>query len=221
MKKNEFAQTNFLTIISKVGNILYGIVFVLLVLVASLVAISALKIPGSYKILTVQSGSMEPAIKTGSIIVIQPQSDYRKGDVITTSKPADPKVSVTHRIVEIKSKDQKISYVTKGDANKTADTEERLREQILGKVIFSLPYLGYPVAFAKTRDGLIILVIIPATLIVYGELLSIKNEVGKLLKKKKKTKLNPLEKAELNIGQEELVIEKETKKWWQHIFKKR
>lgn len=186
MKKIKFTQTKLLKTVRKVGNILYVGIFIFLVAIAAIVAISALKIPGSYKILTVQSGSMEPYIKTGSIVVIQPQPNYKKGDIITTSKPADPKVSVTHRIVEVKSKDKKISYVTKGDANKTADTEERLPGQVLGKVLFSIPYLGYPVSFAKTRNGLIVLVIVPATMIIYGELLNIKNELIKLLKRKRK-----------------------------------
>ena len=208
--------------IRKIGNVLYVSVVVCLVLIAALLALSALKIPGSYKLLTVQSGSMEPVIRTGSLVIVQPQTTYYIGDVITTSKPADRKVSVTHRIVEVKMKDNKVSsYVTKGDANKTADTEERLPEQVVGKVLFSIPYLGYPVAFAKTQTGLIILVVIPGTLIVYSELVSMKNEVGTLLQKRKQTKLTPVEKIELGIGQEEIAIEQGTKRWWHHIFKKK
>jgi signal peptidase I len=207
--------------VKKIGSIIYSAFFVCLILIAAVVAVSAFKIPGSYKLLTVQSGSMEPAIRTGSIVVVQPQKLYRKGDVITTSKASSPKVSVTHRILKVKNKDKKLTYITKGDANNTADTEERLPEQVMGKVLFSVPFLGYPVAFAKTRTGLIVLIIIPSTMIVYGEMLNIKNEVVNLLKKKKKKKLNPVEAAELAVGREELKIEKQTKKWWHTLFKKK
>jgi hypothetical protein len=87
----------------------------------------------------------------------------------------------------------------------------------LGKVVFSIPLLGYAAGFARTRDGLIVLVIIPATLIVYSELMSIKNETVKLLRERKKRKLTPKEKVELELGKEEIKAEK----WYHKLFKKK
>jgi signal peptidase len=211
----------FIKTLRKSGKVLYWLVFAVLLLVAGVIAVSGLKIPGNYKIFSVQSGSMAPAIKTGAVVIIKPFDSYQKGDVITIQDPANPKNTVTHRIFEIKEKNGLVSYVTKGDANNTPDTEARLKGNVLGKVMFSIPLLGYPIGFAKTRDGLIILVIVPATLIIYSEVISIKNETVKLLKERKKRKLTAGEKVELEVGEEEIKVERWYHKLFKKIFKKK
>jgi len=208
MKELKRKEVSYRRLIQKAGKFAYGLIFAVLIVIAGLVAISALNIPGNYKLLVVQSGSMEPVIKMGSIVVVKPSGEYKVGDIITAKEPANPKESLTHRVTEIKERDGKTFYVTKGDANDSPDMEERPKENVLGKVIFSIPYLGYPVNFTKTRNGLIILVIIPATIIVYSELISIKNEAVRLLKERKKRKLSQKEKLELEIGEEEIKVEK-------------
>lgn len=173
--------------ISKIFKITVNSIMILLVLLGILVIFSFFPFPGNYKIFTVQSGSMEPAIHTGSLIFVKPVSDYKIGDVIT-KKTSDPKVSVTHRIVETKERDGKISYITKGDANDGQDMEDASKNQIIGKVIAVLPFLGYPVGYAKTTPGLIILIVIPAVIIIYDEMNKIKGEIRKKIEDKKKVK---------------------------------
>ncbi len=193
------------------GRVLYWTVLLFLVLVAALVAASALKIPGNFKIFVVQSGSMEPKIKRMGIVVIKPAKEYKKGDVITVAEPANPKVTLTHRVVDIEEKAGETFYVTKGDANEDPDTEKRPKENVLGKVILSVPFLGYPVDFAKTQTGFIVLIVIPAVLIVYSELLTIKNEALRLITTRKHRQLSPVEAAEVKIGKEVMAAEKEVK----------
>lgn len=168
--------------VKKIGNIVYGLVLVALFMIAGLVAVSTFNVPGNYKLMVVLSGSMEPTIKTGSIVVVKPEKTYKVGDIITFRDSTQPQITVTHRIFEASGS----AYITKGDANKTADTQERLKQNVLGKVIFSIPFLGYPVSFAKTQTGLIILVIIPSVIIIYSELLNIKNEALRLVRERKK-----------------------------------
>jgi len=144
-----------------------------------------LNIPGNIKLFTVQSGSMEPSISTGSLIIIKPMETYAKEDIINITEPADPKVSVTHRIIDIEETDDGIYYITKGDANESADTEKRSAQNVTGKVIFSIPLLGYLLAFAKTGAGLIVFIIIPALIVIVRELISIKEEAKDLIQKKK------------------------------------
>lgn len=144
-----------------------------------------LNIPGNIKLFTVQSGSMEPTISTGSLIIVKPMETYAKEDIINIIEPADPKVSVTHRIIDIEEADNGIYYITKGDANESADTEKRSVENVSGKVIFSLPLLGYLLAFAKTGAGLVVFIIIPALIIIVRELISIKEEAKTLIQRKK------------------------------------
>lgn len=207
--------------IKKIRSFLYGLIFTVLIIIAGVVAISAINLPGNYKLFVVQSGSMEPVLKRMGIILVKPQNDYQKSDIITVVEPANPKVSLTHRIFDIVDENGQTSYITKGDANEDPDTEKRPKENVVGKVVFNIPYIGYPVSFAKTKEGLIILIVIPITLIVYSELITVKNEVKKLIAKKKKGKLNFVEKVELKLDQEEIKAEKWIKKLFKKIFKKK
>src|SRR3989344_9540064 len=76
-----------------------------------------LKLPKAY---IVQSGSMEPAIKTGSIVISYPSNSYSEGDVVTFSKSVGAKNLITHRI-EARffpdGVDKAPTYLTSGDAN--------------------------------------------------------------------------------------------------------
>jgi len=123
---------------SIISYFLGGIVFVLI--------LSLLPIPGNFKFLTVLSGSMEPVIKTGSIVLVKPISNYKVNDIITFELQ---KENVTHRIYEKKTKDKIESYITKGDANNASDMREIKKENIVGKVFLSIPYLGYGVSFIQ------------------------------------------------------------------------
>lgn len=150
-------------------------------LALALAMLAVLGLPGGWKLFTVRSGSMRPQIPTGSLVVVHPAADYQVGEVITFKNAPTP---TTHRIQNISEG----IYMTKGDANDAPDSEPVRQEQILGKVVLSLPYLGYPVAFAKTQTGFLLLIIIPATVIVYSEILNIKNEIQKIRQKHKKKK---------------------------------
>lgn len=196
----------------KASSILYAVVLGFLLLIAGITSVSALGLSNSLHLFVVQSGSMEPAIKTGSIVVVRPESQYRKGDVITFKDPRKPKISITHRIYGITAKEKQISYTTKGDANKSPDSDTILPSDILGKEILSIPYLGFPVNFAKTKEWLLALIIIPATMIIYSEVLNIKNEAIRLLAERKKRKLTMKEKIEEKIGEKIIAVEKEAGK---------
>lgn len=155
--------------------IIYWLILAGLAAVALFVAASALPIPGGWKLFTVQSGSMVPSITVGSLVVVKPAGEYAVNDVITFKTGPTP---TTHRILKIDGQ----TYTTKGDANDTADSQPIRPEQILGKVVLTVPYAGFPVAFAKSKEGFMLLIVIPATVIIYGEILNIKNEIKKLKK---------------------------------------
>jgi signal peptidase len=138
-----------------------------LVLIIGQTVISRLNIPGSYKTFLVQSGSMAPTINTGDLIFVKPVSQYQKGDIITFIDNDTKKV--THRIYEVKTSNLQINFVTKGDANTVADSNLVDSSHIIGKVFLNLPYLGYLITFSKTLPGIVTLIIIPSTIIVYDE----------------------------------------------------
>lgn len=165
----------------KKGNVLYRLVLFALLLFTAFVTFSTFKIPGNYKLFAVQSGSMAPQIKTGSIVLVKPQDKYQKGDVITVTDSKNPRTPITHRIYSIENAPTGAIFQTKGDANDAPDIEKRLSKDILGKVYFSVPYIGFIVSYNKTRDGFIFLVIIPVTVIIYSEMIKIKKELAKFL----------------------------------------
>ena len=170
------------------------LIVAVLAVVAAVTALSALEIPNGIRLYTVQTGSMAPAIPTGSVVLIKPVSEYREGDVITFKSAAEryverPTETTTHRIFAVQEEEGgTLKYVTKGDFNPSPDSEPITRDLILGKVIFHVPLLGYPVAFAKTAPGLVTLIVVPATLLVYSEVLNIKSEVARIRKEGRKRK---------------------------------
>lgn len=93
------------------------------------------------KPVVVLSGSMEPAIKTGSLAFIDTSDRVVcEGDVISF-RSGD--LLVTHRVVEITGD----GYRTKGDNNDTADAGIVKDSSLEGKILFSIPGAGY---FLKT-----------------------------------------------------------------------
>ena len=95
----------------------------------------------------VLSGSMEPEISVGDLLIITEAQSYQVGDVVVFQ---DGRSSVTHRIVSI-SEDK---VVTRGDANNTEDAPITL-EQIKGKVTMVIPLIGYAINLIKTPVGTI------------------------------------------------------------------
>ncbi|MEI8067516.1 MAG: signal peptidase I [Candidatus Shapirobacteria bacterium] len=110
-------------------------------------ALSAIIFRKNIKLFIVLSGSMEPTIKTGSLIFVRAEPNYQKNDIITFNN--NQKISTTHRIIEIKNIDNKNIFTTKGDANNVADFKEINQDKIIGKKLFSIPYLGYLINFTQ------------------------------------------------------------------------
>jgi signal peptidase len=152
-------------------------IIVLFAFLAILFAGAAIPQVGNYQIMTVLSGSMEPAMKTGSVVIVSPAESYNKNDIISFSTGGD--IPTTHRIVQKKVKDGELIYITAGDANPTEDTDEVRKEDVLGKVYFGIPYLGYIVEFVRTPLVFTILIGVPALIIIAEELKKIYKEIKK------------------------------------------
>lgn len=164
--------------------IIYYIFFGAIALIAVLLIISVLPITGNFKVMAVLSGSMEPAIKTGSVIAIKPSDNYKIGDIITFGEMSKTKTPTTHRIYDMRVQEGKPVYITKGDANNAPDQKEILPEEIIGKVLFSVPYAGYAVDTAKKPWGFALIIIVPAAVIIIDEAKKIWREMKRLKDKK-------------------------------------
>ncbi len=96
---------------------------------------------------SIMSGSMEPVLRTGGIVFTdtKEQSHPEIGDIVTYQVGEN---RVTHRVIRKERK----GYVTKGDANNMEDVSTVVTaDQIIGKVIFVLPCLGYVAVFVRQR----------------------------------------------------------------------
>lgn len=166
----------------KIIDIFAKVVGFLLIITITLTVLSVLGIPKGFRVFTVMSGSMEPTILTGSMIFVMPTDNYIKGDIISFDKTDNAGVvnTITHRINDVIYSDNgPISFITKGDANNTIDLDYVFKDQIIGKEVFSIPVLGYPISFAKTKVGVILLILIPSLIFVGLEVLKIRKEYNK------------------------------------------
>jgi len=169
---------------NKILKIGYYIFIAIIVGIAVLLAVSLFPISGNYKVKVVLSGSMDPAIKKGSIVVIKPVDLYKIDDVITFGKDTRTDIPITHRIVESHAVNGKMLYKTKGDANNDVDLEEVRESKVIGKVLFSVPYLGYLIDFAKKPIGFFFLIAVPLVIIIFDEAKKIRVEIKKMRKNK-------------------------------------
>ena len=167
--------------------VLFNSIYYLLILgligIGLLLLSTMMPIAGGLKIKIVKSGSMEPAIMTGSIVVIRGESSYAVGDVITFGADTKVQIPTTHRIVAVSDSSNPI-YTTKGDANDAADPADTHLSDIHGKVIATVPYLGYLLDFARKPIGFGLLVGVPSAMIILEEVGKIIKEIKRLRQKK-------------------------------------
>jgi len=105
-----------------------------------------------YGYAVIASGSMEPALSWGDLVVVQKQAHYQKDQVITFIQEGDTRAT-THRIVE-QTENQ---FVTQGDANNTEDPPI-VSKQIFGKVVLTIPLVGYGIRFVGSPLGMLLVI---------------------------------------------------------------
>jgi len=109
-----------------------------------LLLFSALSFTGTVKARIVLTGSMAPAINTGDVILTTPitRKEPKIGDVVAYQAKRFNGQSVavfSHRII---GGDINSGFIVKGDSNKSPDTQKPKRGDILGVVIFVIPFIG-------------------------------------------------------------------------------
>ena len=116
---------------------------------------------------TILSGSMEPFLKTGAMIAISKVApeEVQVGDVIGF-KIEGMDTPVCHRVIEIIETEKGIGFLTKGDVNEEPDAWVVNSENLIGRVVFHLSWLGYVAKFIKEPYGFGLLVGLPAVIII-------------------------------------------------------
>jgi signal peptidase len=124
---------------------------------------------GGWRFDAILSGSMEPALSLGGVVVIKPveTADIGVGDIIAYGTQ---EMLITHRVVDVMSGLDELLFITQGDANEAPDMAPVPATNVVGKVVFDMPYLGYLAAFVKTRLGFLLTIFIPGLVIIGLEL---------------------------------------------------
>jgi signal peptidase I len=124
------------------------------------------------KSLTVMSGSMEPTIGTGDVVVARqiPPMDARVGDIVTFRDPLEHDRLITHRVREIHVLRDKVLFVTKGDANTNTEHWVVPVDGTIGRVAFHVPRLGYFMVWIHSTFGLLLLIVLPTLVLGASEL---------------------------------------------------
>ena len=131
-----------------------ALVAVVVLLAIALVGIRAI----GFTPYTVLSGSMEPTYHVGSVVYVKKvdPTTLKVGDPITFYLTGN--VIATHRIIEVHGEGTpNLGFRTQGDANETVDGITPA-SAVIGKVTFSIPYLGYVSNFLQQPKGLITVV---------------------------------------------------------------
>lgn len=150
----------------------YTMTAVLIVLIFAAIAAALLPHLG-WRIDTVVSGSMEPQIPVGSVLVTRPVADGEVGigDIVTFLSPAGEHF-ISHRVIAVEGY-REVRFRTKGDANDGADPFTVSADAVAGKVWFHVPYAGYFCSFVKTPLGFILAIIMPGLALIALELKAI------------------------------------------------
>jgi len=183
---------------SQQTKILIRTVTTILVCLAVVLAfmISGIRLLG-FQIFGVLTGSMEPAYPTGSLIYVREvdPADLKVRDVITFNMSG---VTATHRIIEIvpdENNPSVLRYRTKGDANDEPDQGLVDQYNIIGRVAFSIPKMGYFTQYIQSPPGLYIAIGASLLLIVIvfitDDMVSDKAPKGKISSRKGGKKAMP------------------------------
>jgi len=166
----------------------------------------------------VASGSMVPVLQVYDVLIVQghePFEDIEKGDIIVFNRPSDHNRVIVHRVVSVID-DDPITLRTKGDANPASipGTDFPVtEEEYIGKVVYTLPQVGYVTQLLKPPINYVIIAIVIGVMIV--------KQITKKKKQKEPILSDPLDSENQDTIQELSDIDKMEKdsEYSEHVEK--
>ena len=181
-----------------IGNFIATFFLTVFVIIAvGLVALKLLGINAYY----VASGSMEPTYPVYSIVFsrkVDP-STIRVGDTITYA--LNDENYVTHRVIEKHSSSR--TFVTKCDNNNVEDSAPVKWDNVMGKVVFSVPFGGKVLKVIVAPENRVMFITIVIVLLAGTLLWGI---IERIVKKKKAKKKAAEEQEALDVSIEEAPV---------------
>ena len=165
----------YLRALSVTVTVLISLVAVLTIVIAigSKTSADGQRVVFGQPVMTIISGSMTPTIAVGDIVVDAPvtaaqASHFHVGQIISfRAAPGSPEI-ITHRIVAVRVTGGAVSYITKGDANNSADSTPRPASDVIGLYNFSIPRGGYVLVAMHTPRVIVMLLASALLWIVAG-----------------------------------------------------
>lgn len=153
-------NNKWIKILQNIGFTIFMVVMIFLIITTAQSRFTGRE-PGlfNHRIYVVDSGSMSPTIKVDSMIIVKELEprEINKMDIITYYGH-DKNSRVTHRAVEVI--DNGKVFTTKGDANEVEDPMPVEGDNLIGKVVFTIPYIGKVFRFLNTEVGMTTLIIL-------------------------------------------------------------
>lgn len=152
----------------------------------------------------ITSGSMEPEINVGDIILSKKvdSKDIQDGDIISFWDPENSKHIITHKVIKIYTENNETYFLTMGTYTGSEDQIPVNSNLLVGKYVGRIRWIGGLALFMQTPLGLITCLLIPLCILLIIDYYhkrrydSLKEDEVKLLKqeiKKLKEKLEEIE----------------------------
>lgn len=151
----------FLSVTKYAAVLMTHLLLLLAILMALLLLLPKAK---GVELYTVLSSSMEPTLPVGSIIYVSPcksSLEIQKQDIIAYEAET---TLVVHRV--IKADRERGVFITKGDFNKVEDASPVAFEDIVGKVDFHIPWVGYGLMTMQRKEFRYLLLVLAGILLV-------------------------------------------------------
>lgn len=125
--------------------------------------------------LVVLSGSMEPTLGTGDVTVVQRIAPLqaRPGDIVTFRDPGNQNRLVTHRVRSMRVRGDRVTFVTRGDANNVSEHWAVSANGEISRVVYRIPELGRLLVLARTNNLPMLLFGLALAALLVLELMSI------------------------------------------------
>ena len=126
---------------------------------------------------TIISPSMEPNINVYDVVLtkrVKPE-EVKEGDVITfiSSSTLGEGLTITHRVKSVIKTEGDIKFRTQGDNNPIPDSALVTSNNLLGKVVFTIPFLGYIQFMLQSKSGWLFFLLIPAIIVVIYDVVKV------------------------------------------------
>ncbi len=140
--------------------------FALVIVLMTVAVLTYLAPHFGWRVDVVASGSREPYFSVGSLVVIRPVSPeaVKAGDIVAF-KPMAGKTLIIHRVVSIE-KGSLYYFVTRGNDSGSSGAVSLPARNMVGKICFHVPYVGYVTEFLKTPWGFLVGLVIPGLIVI-------------------------------------------------------